>query len=246
VRPPAAPRTAAAAILAAALLAGCASVPDGPRAKSDPWEPFNRQMFEFNEAVDAALLKPVAKAYEAVLPQPVRTGISNFLGNLVDAWSTVNLFLQAKFQPGLEMLMRVNVNTVFGLAGILDPAEEMGLERRSVEDLGQTLGYWGVGSGPYLVLPLLGPSDLRDGAALVVDVTAIEPGRVFRTIPARNTAIALKIVDERAKLFGAERVLEGIALEKYTLIRDAYLSRRRSLVYDGEPPDEDEPPPPQQ
>lgn len=234
-------RTATAAALAAALLGGCATVPDGPRARSDPWEPLNRQVFEFNDAVDAAVLKPAAKAYQAVVPELVRTGISNFLGNLVDAWSSINLFLQFKGQAGLEMWMRVTVNSVFGLAGILDPADEMGLERRSVEDLGQTLGYWGVGSGPYLVLPFLGPSDLRDAGALVVDLTVVEPGRVFHTIPARNVAIGLKILDERVRLFGAERVLEGMALERYTLIRDAYLSRRRSLIYDGDPPDQGEP-----
>ena len=232
-------RAALAAALGGALAAGCATVPDGPRAPTDPWEPMNRQVFAFNEAVDAAVLKPVAKAYQQVVPELLRTGVSNFLGNLVDLWSSLNLFVQLKPQAGLEMWMRVTVNTVFGLGGLLDPAYEMGLDRTSVEDLGQTLGYWGVGSGPYLVLPFLGPSDLRDGAALVIDVTAIEPGRVFRTIPARNTAIALQIVDQRVKLFPAERVLEGIALEKYTLIRDAYLSRRRSLIWDGDPPDDE-------
>jgi phospholipid-binding lipoprotein MlaA len=237
-------RVASALLPALALLCGCATVPDGPRARSDPWEPLNRQVFAFNDAVDAALLKPVAHAYLDVVPEMVRTGIANFLGNFVDAWSAVNLLLQAKPQAGLEMWMRVTANTVFGLAGILDPASEMGLERTTVEDLGQTLGRWGLGSGPYVVLPFLGPSDLRDAGALVVDLTVVEPGRVFRTISGRNTAIALQMIDKRASLFGAEKVLEGIALERYTLIRDAYLSRRRSLVYDGEPPEEEEPPAP--
>jgi phospholipid-binding lipoprotein MlaA len=231
---------ALAALLALALLGGCATVPPGEtRARSDPWEPFNRDMFAFNDAIDAAVLKPVAKAYVDVVPQFMRTGVSNFLGNIVDVWSTINLFLQGKPQAGLEMWMRVASNTVFGVAGLFDPATEFGLERR-VEDLGQTFGWWGMGSGPYLVLPFFGPSDVRDAGALVFDVTAVEPGRLFHTIPARNTAIVLQVIDKRASLFPAEKLLEGIALDRYTLIRDAYLSRRRSLVYDGNPPDDEE------
>lgn len=231
-----------AAAIAIALLGGCATAPGGERrARSDPWEPFNRGVFEFNDAVDIVVLKPVAKAYVDVVPQLVRTGVSNFLGNIVDLWSTINLFLQAKPQAGLEMWMRFVSNTFFGLAGVLDPATEFGLERSSVEDMGQTLGRWGVGSGPYLVLPFFGPSDLRDASALTFDVIAVEPGRVFHTVAGRNTAIALQVIDKRASLFPAEKLLESIALDRYTLIRDAYLARRRSLVYDGNPPDDEEP-----
>ncbi len=230
----------AAAWVAAALVAGCATVPEGPRARSDPLEPLNRQVFAFNEAIDEAVLKPVAKAYQRAVPELVRTGVSNFFGNLSDAWSTVNFLLQGKVQSGVETFFRVVANSTFGLAGLLDPASEMGLERRSVEDLGQTLGVWGLPPGPYLVLPILGPSDFRDGVGLVGDISATQPGNVFHKVPARNTAVALQVVDTRVRLFPAERVLEGITLDKYLAVRDAYLSRRRSLVYDGDPPDEDE------
>lgn len=231
-----------AALTAAALLAGCATVPDGPRAKSDPLEPLNRQVFAFNEAIDAAILKPVAKGYRDVVPEMIRTGVSNFFGNLSDVWSTLNFFLQGKVQTGVETFFRVTVNSTMGLGGILDPASEMGLERRSVEDLGQTLGVWGLPPGPYLVLPFFGPSDIRDGIGLVADVSATQPGHVFHKVPARNTATALQVVDTRVRLFPAERVLEGITLDKYIALRNAYLSRRRSLVYDGDPPDDEEEP----
>ncbi len=234
-------RTLALALaLALALLGGCATVPEGePRARSDPWEPFNRGVFEFNDALDKVILKPVATAYVDYVPRIARTGVSNFLGNIVDLWSTINLFLQAKPQEGLEMWMRFASNTVFGVAGLFDPATEFGLERR-VEDMGQTWGRWGMGSGPYLVLPFFGPSDVRDAAALTFDVIAIEPGHVFHTVPARNTAIALQVINQRASLFPAEKLLEGMALDRYTLIRDAYLARRRSLIHDGNPPDDEE------
>lgn len=230
-----------AAAIALAVLGGCASVPGGEaRSRRDPWESFNRGVFEFNDAVDTAVMKPVARAYVDHVPRLVRTGISNFFANLGDLWSTVNLLLQAKPQEGLETWMRFVANTVFGLAGVLDPATEFGLERRPPKDLGQTLGWWGMGSGPYLVLPLLGPSDLRDALVLPADLVATSPTWAIHHVPERNSAIALQAVDKRAALFPAEKVLEGMALDRYTLIRDAYLSRRRSLVYDGNPPDDDE------
>lgn len=229
-----------AALATAVLLAGCASVGDGPRSKADPFEPFNRQVFAFNEAVDAAILKPVAQGYQQVVPELVRTGVSNFFGNLSDAWSTVNFLLQGKLQTGVETFMRVVANSTFGLGGVMDPASEMGLERRSSEDLGQTLGRWGLPPGPYLVLPFLGPSDIRDGIGLVADIRATQPGHVFHDVPSRNSAAALQVVDTRVRLFPADRLLEGISLDKYLAVRGAYLSRRRSLVYDGDPPDDDD------
>lgn len=231
-------------LLAAALLVGCASVPEGPRAPSDPWEPMNRQVFAFNEKVDQVFLKPAANAYRDVVPALVRTGVSNFFGNLADAWSSINLLLQARMQDGLEMGMRVIANTFFGLGGILDPATGMRLERNTVEDFGQTLGRWGMPPGPYLVLPFFGPSDLRDGSALALDVSALQPGRVFHKVPERNTAAVLWTLDQRVKLFAAERVLNVMAFDKYTLFRDAYLARRRSLVYDDRHPDDDADPAP--
>ena len=142
--------------------AGCATAPGGDAR--DPWEPYNRSMTSFNDAVDDAVLKPVATVYRDVLPQPVRTGFGNFFGNLGDVWSFVNNVLQAKPEGSLHSFWRVVVNSTIGLGGVLDPATEMRLERHR-EDFGQTLGRWGVPPGPYFVIPLLGPSTVRDTAA---------------------------------------------------------------------------------
>ena len=244
------------AVLALLGLGACSTVPSAPGGaqpaddgeaamgthKSDPWERLNRRIYGFNEAVDAAVLKPVARGYQAIVPEFIRTGIDNMFGNLGDAWSTVNLLLQAKPKPALEMGMRVVTNSVFGLAGFLDIAEEAGLSRQS-EDFGQTLGVWGVQGGPYLVLPLLGPSTLRDTAALPVDMKASPSAIAFKEVRDQNGATVLSVINTRAKLLNATRVLDDVALDKYILLRDAYLSRRRSQIYDGEPPDEEEPPP---
>lgn len=217
------------------LFSACATVPGAPPPpKEDPWESFNRKVYSFNESVDVAVLKPVAEAYRKVVPQLVRTGVSNVLGNVGDVWSAANHLLQGKIHAGLDMGMRVLTNTVFGLGGLLDPASEMGLTRRS-EDFGQTLGRWGVGPGPYLVLPLLGPSTLRDSGALLVDRQA----SVSSYINSDNAAYgvtALEIVNLRASLLGASQLLDSVALDKYSFLRQAYLSRRLDAVYDGAPP----------
>jgi len=240
------------ALVVLSMMGGCAALgpvsssqvasSTGPTtSRSDPWERFNRAMFGFNEVVDAAVIKPVALAYREVVPRIVRTGIDNVFGNLSDLWSAANLLLQLKPQPALEMGMRVATNTVFGLGGLLDVAEEAGLERRSYEDFGQTLGRWGISSGPYLVLPLLGPSTVRDGASRVVD-NRFSPGRIaLREQRDRNTAIGLQLLSARVGLLNASRLLDDIALDKYVFVRDAYLARRRSQIYDGEPPEEDAP-----
>lgn len=240
-------RFAGVALLAlAAGLGGCATLPppsDGPGllTRKDPFERFNRHVFAFNEGVDEAVVKPAALAYQSLVPQLVRTGVGNFFGNLGDAWTTVNLFLQAKPVLGLNMGMRTVVNTVFGIGGVLDIADEAGLERTGVEDLGQTLGRWGVKSGPYLVLPLLGPSTLRDTAGLALDVADSGPALVFREPRDRYGATALQLLNTRVKLLNAGRVLDDIALDKYILLRDGYLARRRSLIYDGDPPEDEAP-----
>lgn len=233
----------------AALLGACASVPPGtaptPAQLKDPWEAINRKVFAFNEVVDENLLKPVARAYEAVVPKLVRTGVSNFFANLGDAWSAVNHLLQGKVQSGVEMTVRFMVNTTMGLAGILDPASEMpGLERRS-EDFGQTLGAWGLGPGPYLVLPLLGPSTLRDASALPLDFQA-SPSSAISDSQVRLGLAGLNVVQTRAGLLGASKLLDDVAMDKYSFLRDAFLARRRNLVYDGDPPEEPEPPEPAQ
>lgn len=223
-------------------LTGCATTaPAGPGAERaaqvDPWERWNRKVYGFNDAVDAAVLKPVATTYTKVVPSPVRRGVSNFFGNFSDAWSAVNNFLQGKFSNGMQDLVRVGTNTLFGLGGFLDVASEFGADRQS-EDLGQTLGRWGFGPGPYVVWPLLGPSTLRDSVALPLDVQ-VSPSLTMHHTSAKIATTGLQAINTRANLLGATGMLDDIAFDKYTFVRDAYLQRRRSLVYDGDPPDED-------
>jgi phospholipid-binding lipoprotein MlaA len=247
-------RTATASlVLALALLGGCASIPE-PHAvrlpipgeivtRSDPWEAFNRRMFNFNEGVDRAIVKPAALVYQKVVPQWLRTGVGNMLGNLGDVWSAANLALQIKPRAAVEMTARVMFNSTFGLGGFIDIADEIGLQRSSVEDLGQTLGVWGVPSGPYVVLPFLGPSTVRDGLTLVtVDNRYSGPSLVLSEPRDRNGATLVRLLNTRVGLLNAGRVLDDIALDKYVLLRDAYLARRRSLIYDGDPPEDDAPP----
>ena len=220
------------------LLAGCTTIRDargGPGQRLDPWEKWNRKVFNFNEDVDKAVLIPVATAYTNVVPQPVRRGVGNFFGNFADAWSAINNLLQGKFEAGFEDATRVGANTLFGLLGILDVASEMGLEHH-YEDFGQTLGHYGIGAGAYVVLPVLGPSTVRDAAALPVNRMASPPG-FFDEVSAQAGLTLLQIVNTRAGLLGATRVIDDISLDKYTFVRDAYLQRRRSLVFDGDAPE---------
>ncbi|MBE0474124.1 MAG: VacJ family lipoprotein [Rhodoferax sp.] len=221
-------------VLSVVVLAGCASGPNAdPR---DPLEPLNRGMYQFNDAVDRAVVKPVATAYRDVLPSPVRTGVTNFFANLQDAWSFVNNALQLKGEAAGNSFMRFGVNTFLGLGGVLDIATEMQIERHT-EDFGQTLGYWGVGAGPYLVLPLLGPSTVRDTAALPVDVQGNLVSGI-NDIPARNSLTGLGLVNRRSRLLDATKMLDQVALDPYTFTRDAFLQRRLNDVYDGYPPDD--------
>ena len=232
---------AAGLCLALALLAGgCATVPAGEPPSHDPWERMNRQVFEFNEVIDRVAVKPAAQAYQAVVPEPVRRGVRNFYGNLGDFWTAANLMLQAKPRQSLEMGMRAGVNTVFGLGGLLEVADEMGLERTTVEDVGQTLGYWGLKSGPYLVLPFLGPNTLRDTVGLLLDYQDSTINRVWQEPRDRNAAGLLNLLSRRVELLNAGRVLDQIALDKYVLLRDAYLARRKSQLYDGDVPESDD------
>lgn len=222
-------------------LGGCASVP--APTPTDPLEGWNRGVQRFNDSVDEAVLQPVARGYRDAVPQLVRTGVGNFFGNLGDGWSAFNHFLQGKAEDGLNMTLRLATNSVFGLAGVLDPATEIGLERRS-EDFGQTLGRWGVGAGPYLVLPLLGPSSLRDTAALPLDLGASSVSLLTANEPLSYFGTTLGLVHRRSELLGASRLLEQIALDRYSFLRNAYLARRRNLVYDGDPPPEPDDAPP--
>lgn len=224
----------------AAVLGGCATTGGG--TKGDPIEGWNRAVFGFNEGLDTYVLKPVATGYKTVVPQFVRTGVSNVFNNLGDVWSVVNLMLQGRFADSAQSTMRVVTNTVFGIGGLFDAASDMGLDRPN-EDMGQTLGAWGLGSGPYIVWPLLGPSSLRDSAGLPFDLLLGSPSSVYID---NSTVVygvgGLRLINTRASLLGASEVVDSVALDKYTFIRDGYLSRRRSLVYNGDPPPLDEEP----
>lgn len=213
------------------LLGGCATVKTQLTAR-DPWEPVNRGVSEFNDSVDAVLLKPVSRLYKDHVPPLLRTGVANVFGNLSDAWSAVNNLLQFKLQNAEESLARFHINTMFGLFGIFDVASELNIDRHT-EDFGQTLGHWGVPAGPYMVLPLLGPSTLRDTAALPVDRRLDLVQRIEST-SGRNMALALRVVDKRANLLRVTDVVEEAALDRYSFVRDSYLQRRRAQIYEGE------------
>lgn len=198
----------------------------------DPWESWNRKVFAFNEKLDENVLKPVATAYSELVPAPIRTGIDNFFGNIGDAWSAINLFLQGRFKAGVEQGMRFAVNSTLGLAGVLDVATEAGLEKNS-QDFGKTLGKWGMGTGAYVVWPVFGPSSVRDSLALPVDWQA-SPAVIFDDGSKKVSITALNLVNTRANFLRAGEMLEGIALDKYTFYRDAYLQRRGSFDDDDE------------
>jgi phospholipid-binding lipoprotein MlaA len=226
-------------VLAFGLLQGCATTGQA-RNPRDPWEPFNRNMTNFNEGLDRVLLKPVATAYREKVPALVRTGVSNFFTNLGTGWSAVNSLLQFRLQDAEENLARFQMNTIFGVFGIFDPASDLDMERHR-EDFGQTLGRWGVPAGPYLVLPFFGPSTLRDTIALPVD-RRYDLVHYFSPVELREASYVLRTVDKRANLLRVGNVLEEAALDKYSFTRDAYLQRRRSEVYDREE-DNSAPPP---
>ena len=215
---------------AALLLAGCATKGSTP---GDPLESYNRAVFQFNDAVDRAALKPAATVYKEVTPRFVQTGVNNFFGNLGDIWSAANNLMQGKGEAGMTDFTRFTLNSTFGLVGLLDIASEAGLQKHN-EDFGQTLGYWGMPSGPYFVLPLLGPSTVRDTAALPLDMAA-DPWNYVDPTATRNWGTGLRIVDKRAVLLEASNLVESAALgDRYVFIRDGYLQRRQSQVFDGE------------
>ncbi len=238
-------RSALGLLLVVALLglAGCAGtqrlVTDargGPGARLDPWESWNRKVFGFNQSLDRIVLKPVATGYAKVVPQFVRRGVDNFFANAADAWSAVNNVLQWKATPAFEDVVRFTTNTFFGFFGVLDIASEFGLEHH-YEDFGQTLGRWGFGPGAYVVWPVIGPSTVRDSLALPVD-RAASPTLLIGDGSYQFGIFGLQLINTRARLLGASNLIDDIALDKYSFIRDAYLQRRRSLVFDGDAPDE--------
>lgn len=214
------------------LLGGCATSGN----VRDPIEGFNRVMFAFNDGIDKVIIKPVAQGYEAALPPPLRTGVSNFFGNIDDIFIAANNLLQGKVPEALSDVGRVLINSTVGILGVIDVASDAGLEKHD-EDFGQTFGRWGVGDGAYLVLPLFGPHTLRDTFGLILDVKT-DPVAQLNTVSSRNTLTATRGISERARLLSTDKIVEEAALDRYSYIRDAYLQRRRSKIFDGNPPRE--------
>jgi phospholipid-binding lipoprotein MlaA len=232
-------RRFAAAALAAVALSGCATQRSpSPR---DPLEPMNRATFEFNDTADKFVFKPVAEGYRAVLPDVVRTGVRNFFSNLRDPWIAVNQLLQGKVELALSDSWRFIINSSFGIGGVMDVASDMRLPKHN-EDFGQTLGVWGLDTGPYLVIPIWGPSSVRDGVGLIADAYAFLPWWIpdwldlQHRVAWQNSLTALDFVNIRANLLDATNILEEAALDRYAFVRDAYFQRRRNLIYDGNPP----------
>jgi phospholipid-binding lipoprotein MlaA len=217
------------------LVSGCATTGE-ERDPRDPWEGFNRGVYRFNDVFDEYLARPVARGYVKALHQEIRTRIGNFFANLADPLIGVNNFLQGKFEDGVNDWARFAFNSTFGILGLHDFASDAGLEKHN-EDFGQTFGRWGAGSGPYLVLPFLGSSTVRDGVGTGADMW-LDPMGEIRPDDVKYSLIALRVVNLRADLLEASRILEEAALDRYVFQRDAYLQRRRSLVYDGRPPRE--------
>ena len=213
----------AATVSVAALLTGCATT-TGPANPADPLESMNRSIYSFNDKVDAAVLKPVATAYQTVTPRLARSGVTNFFDNLGDAWSFVNNVLQGQGEGAYNSMVRFSVNTVFGIGGLFDVASEAGIQRAK-QDFGQTLGRWGVPTGPYLVLPFFGPSTVRDTAGMVVDAYGY-PANSVDDVRWRNSLYGLRVVNRRADLLKAGDMLDSVALDKYSLMRDVYLRSR--------------------
>lgn len=233
-----------AALLVMMFLAGCADLPAGQQAAAgDPLERMNRTIYRLNSRTDAAIIRPVAVAYQENIPQPVRTGVSNFFGNLADLLSAMNNLLQLKPGAAGSDGARVIINTSIGVFGLFDWATPMGIKKTG-EDFGQTLGYWGVPAGPYLVLPLLGPSSLRDGTGLYADSWA-DPSLSSKTLGsdwAVYSLVVLRGINKRAELLKVTDMLDSVSLDPYSFTRDAYLKLRQRQAYDGDPPEDATPP----
>jgi phospholipid-binding lipoprotein MlaA len=230
----------AALCLVTLLAVGCATIPpDAGKNPTDPWEVYNRHVFEFNERADQYVIKPVAQGYAKVFPEPVRDCIGNIFRNVGDIGNAINNLLQGKAFEASSDICRVAINTTVGLLGCFDVASRVGLTR-SNEDFGQTLGKWGISQGPYFVLPLFGPSTVRDSIGRAADIYT-DPVSYINGNAYEIAAQSLRVIDLRAQLLQATQLLEGAALDKYQFVRDGYLQRRRNLVYDGNPPREKEP-----
>lgn len=211
------------------LLGGCAT------QTKDPLEGLNRGIYKFNDTVDKAAIKPIAGAYKAVLPSPLRSGVNNFFGNLGNVVTVINDLLQFKFSQAMDDAGRFAINSTFGIAGIIDVASMDGIEKHN-EDFGQTLGRWGLGDGPYLVLPFLGPSSVRDTAGLAVDTLFFDPIYYIDDTSARNGLLLAKFIDKRAQYLPGSDLLDEAALDPYIFTRDAYFQRRHNMLHDGNIP----------
>lgn len=219
-------------VLLAGMLGGCAT-----QGNKDPLEPMNRGIYKFNDTVDKAAIKPVAGAYKAVVPSPVRTGVNNFFSNLGTVVTLINDLLQFKLDKAMTDAGRLAINSTFGIGGLIDVASMDNVEKNN-EDFGQTLAYWGWKDSTYLVLPFFGPSTLRDTGGLLVDSAFFDPLYYVEDVPARNSALALKFVDRRSQYLPASDLLDEAALDPYAFMRDAYMQRRNSQVHDGDAPQE--------
>ena len=225
-------------ILTFGFITGCTTL-DGPENPDDPFESFNRSMYTFNEKLDEYAMKPIAEGYQAITPDAVDTGITNFFNNIGDVLTLVNDLFQLKIDKALKTSARIVFNSTIGLFGIMDVATDFGLERHE-EDFGQTLGYWGVESGPYLVLPFFGPSSVRDGIGFAVDVTELDLVYDDMSFDHEISLLAVKYIDKRADLLKAKDIVDETAPDPYAFIRDGWVQRRKNQVYDGNPPEEDE------
>jgi phospholipid-binding lipoprotein MlaA len=224
------------AVILVGSLSACVTLPpNAPRSPQDPWESWNRGVYKFNDGLDRAILKPVAKAYVKVVPHPIRTGISNFFANLDTPTVMINDALQGKFLAAANDLGRFVLNSTVGVGGLLDPATAAGLDRNN-EDFGQTLGHWGVHAGPFVELPFLGPSDLRDAPARLVD-TYTNPRQYVKNNWIRYGLLVPYYIDERAALLPLDDTIKN-AYDPYVFVRDAYLARRAYLISDGKVTDE--------
>jgi phospholipid-binding lipoprotein MlaA len=217
------------------LLTGCASLPPGHVVdERDPWERYNRAMFSFNEGVDKAVLKPVAQTYKSTIPEFIRDRVTNFFANLSDLASVVHHSLQAEPKSALESTGRFVVNSTVGLLGLFDPASSLGLARTN-EDAGLTLGRWGVGHGPYVMLPLLGPSSLRDAVGTAADLRMDLTGELLNpNATERATLTGVRVVDVRTRLLELEKGVDLITFDRYVSVRSAYFARRERLLEQGE------------
>lgn len=218
--------------LSTALGTGCAQAP----SRVDPLEPMNRALYQFHDAVDTAVVKPIAQGYIDFVPQLIRRGVSNVFNNIDDLFSAINGLLQGKPDKAGDDLGRVLLNTMWGIGGLFDLASDLGIERGG-EDFGQTLAVWGFRPGPYLFVPFVGPLTVRDGTGYVIRI-ALGPVGYIPDVPLRNSLYGLGAVDLRAQFIGAGELVDTAALDRYTFIRNAYMQRRRYLIYDGKPPRE--------